>query len=106
MILTNISSHLSCWTWTSLVYLTHGCLPSSLDSQRGLEVPKSTAKTHKSLISHRNQNVSLLGVPKLFFRKPLILKHAQWTSYHSGAACPRLNATPSGDLCFRMDWLS
>ena len=70
MILTNISSHLSYWTWTSLVYLTHGCLPSSLDSQRGLEVPKSTAKTHKSLISHRNQNGSLLGVPSSSLGNP------------------------------------
>ena len=70
MILTNISGQLSCWTWTLLVYVTHGCLPLSLDSQGGLEVPKSTAKTHKSLISHRNLNVSLLGVPSSSLGNP------------------------------------
>ena len=40
MIRTNISGLLSCWTWTLFVYVTHGCLPLSLDSQGGLEVPK------------------------------------------------------------------
>ena len=63
MILTNISGHLSHCTWTSFVYLTHGRLPSNLDSQEGLEVPKSTAETHKSVISDGDQTVPLLVVP-------------------------------------------
>ena len=53
---------------------------------------KNTQITHQS----QKSECVLVGCLKLFFRKPLILKHAQWTSYHSWAACPPLQCHPQG----------